>query len=367
MLGLARHLPKFKWDVVVVAPPTTKHEPRDADLEALVPPGLAQYRPEFPEGSRLGSIAWMMRAIKASAEAVATHKPSAVITSTPPHALQWLGRYLQVRHGLKWVADFRDPWFTEAWGRRPSAMDRFGESMVLARCDAIVANTDGLAKALVSAAPAARMRIHSIPNGFDPDFFPSDQPSGSGFAGLDLLHAGDIYGGRDPRALFGGLSEVRGLAPGLDIRLRLMGLYDEAVEQLKPEIARLGLSDIVMFEDRVSYRRSLVEMRRSDVLVALHIAGRRASVPAKCYEYIGACRPILALAEPYSEVADLLRSAGADAEIVSPTDQPGIVQAILGFGRRRREAATAPSLPSEALAYTRESMAKRFADVLNRL
>ena len=68
---------------------------------------------------------------------------------------------------------------------------------------------------------------------------------------------------------------------------------------------------------------------RADILLLIHTPGWRLGVPAKLYEYLGAGRPILALAEPDSDIAWVLRTSKVLHRIAPPRDVPAIRQALL--------------------------------------
>src|SRR5438270_10883901 len=76
LLGFARHLPKFGWEPVVVAPPRGLHEPVDEGLGRQVPAETVVYSVPHPRGLlarglrrlRLASDAlWLPRALRACA------------------------------------------------------------------------------------------------------------------------------------------------------------------------------------------------------------------------------------------------------------------------------------------------------------
>src|SRR5947209_12884436 len=124
LLGLARHLPKFGWQPVVVAPPRMPWEPVDRKLTEALPAETTVCQVPFPEGllSRLGQrlvkeAVWFPRAARQCARLIRKHRPDALLTSSPPHSIHLLGLWLKRRYRLPWVADFRDPWVTNGQPR----------------------------------------------------------------------------------------------------------------------------------------------------------------------------------------------------------------------------------------------------------
>ena len=100
-------------------------------------------------------------------------------------------------------------------------------------------------------------------------------------------------------------------------------------------------------------------------MLLLDSPGRRFGVPAKLYEYIGAGRPILALAEVDSDVEWVLRESGVPYRIASPRDPVAIWSAFLELlhDPATVEANRAGKLISAR--FTREHLAGELAGLLD--
>jgi len=72
------------------------------------------------------------------------------------------------------------------------------------------------------------------------------------------------------------------------------------------------------------------------LLVVDDVKGSEGIVPGKVFEYLGARRPVLALA-PEGDVADLVRRTGAGA-VLDRNDVGGIAAALMGWVEERRRA-----------------------------
>lgn len=91
---------------------------------------------------------------------------------------------------------------------------------------------------------------------------------------------------------------------------------------------------------------------------------QRNGVPAKVYEYLGARRPILALAEPGSDTAWVLRESGALHRLVPPGDVPAIRRGLLELVDAIQHNQPAP--PSARLnCFTRQHSALLIARLLD--
>jgi hypothetical protein len=113
------------------------------------------------------------------------------------------------------------------------------------------------------------------------------------------------------------------------------------------------------------YRHALAEMLRADALMVMQAGNCNEQIPAKVYEYLRARRPILCLADPAGDTAEVMRDAGVEAIAkLESTDDivhllPGFLrelgrgaarlpraEAVQGASRMRRSAALAGYLDS---------------------
>jgi glycosyltransferase involved in cell wall biosynthesis len=376
MLGFVRYLPRFGWNTVVVAPPSMPDEPVDPALLRLVPEGTPVFRVPFPTGltgkiaRRVGgNIAWLPPAIEECARIIPRFEPDAFLTSSPPPAVHYLGMYLKRHYGLPWVASLRDPWHTNrghaTWWR--GAWTSLMEGRMVRRADAVVANTPLNLEGLRAAYPAQAKKMRAIPNGFDPEWFPPAPSRNGPPHELTLLHAGELYSGRDPRPLLDALARIKAEGIGKQWRLKLLGRATEGLCDLPAEISRRHLQGQVEVQEQVPYADALTQMMQSDVLLLLHSPGFRIGVPAKLYEYLGAGRPILALAEPEGDIAWVLNQSGVLHRLAPPGDVSAIAQALRELRDELATGAAAASRPPRQSPFTRENMARRMAQCLDQV
>src|SRR5438105_4437845 len=104
LLGFARHLPRFGWNPVVVAPPTIPWEPMDEGLLREVPPEVEVCYIPYPRGWSVKLARrfvpngiWMPGALATCVRAIHRHRPAALLTSGPPHCVHLLGLCLRRR------------------------------------------------------------------------------------------------------------------------------------------------------------------------------------------------------------------------------------------------------------------------------
>ncbi len=277
---------------------------------------------------------WLPRAWRVCRTLADSAHFDAVLTSGPPHSVHWVGLKLKKRFRLPWFADFRDPWVHANPVYRFRGMKRrwwqYWERKVLKYSDAVLANTPGVTNALRTAYPRFAAKMHTLTNGFDPWESAMVRPYG-GRSELHLVHAGELYAGRDPRPLLDALARLH--SQGNSIHFEILGRNSTTGLELDAEIERRGLCDKVRFRGQLPYQQALDAMAGADVLLLLDSPGRTLGVPAKLYEYFGAGRPILALAEPDSDVAKVLADSGVPYRLAAPRDAGAIADALAELTR----------------------------------
>ena len=374
MLGLVRYLPKYGWQPIVVAPPRVPWEPEDVSLLAQVPAETPVERVPFASGF-FGKVAryfapeshWLLRASTACERMIREHRPNAILTTSPPACVHLLGRRLQKRHELPWLADFRDPWVTNQSIARWTLSLRFErwlEARVMKSANVLIANTPLNQRGWAEAYPGEAHKIVTITNGYDPERFTRPIAPTPTREHLTILHAGELYGGRDPRPLLDALAQLKG--ERMPVHVDFLGRKTEQVVDLPTEIQRRGLADCVFMYEQVPYAAAIEQMMRADILLLVHAPEYRVGVPAKLYEYLGAGRPILALAELDSDIAWVLRESGVLHRIAPPRDVAGIKQALVELTGDVRAGRSALPNGDALMQFTRERMAQRFADCLDR-
>lgn len=305
-------------------------------------------------------------------------RQDAVLTTGPPHSAHLLGLLIKECFGLKWIADFRDPWVTSncdstRFTDRTIRINFWLERLIFQRADLIVANAPRAAQALTDQYPFLNGKIKVITNGYDPESFSSTSSAHNGKrlptkAPVTLVHTGEVYGGRDPGPLFQALATLKeqGMFDERPIRLEFYGRRDESTNDSDAENRRYNLGGMIHWYRHTPYDRVLEILCRSDSLLLLDTPGRRIGVPAKLYEYFGARKPILALAESDGDVAWALRENGLPYWIAAPTSQGAIQNALVKLFKR---VITQPPIESadengSPAMFTRRNMARRLAEVL---
>jgi glycosyltransferase involved in cell wall biosynthesis len=374
MLSFARHLPRFGWQVEVVAPPESPWDPVDAALAAQVPPETVYHAVAYPKRwPRLLRIAapyavWLPRAWRACRGIVRRERPDLVLTSGPPHIVHLIGLWLRRTARLPWVADFRDPWISGV-AKTPLRLGqrwyRYWERQVMAHADRVIGNAPNASRMFWETYPRCADKVITLTNGFDPR--PTTEIP-TRFGGVvRMLHAGEIYWGRDPLPLLDAMAALKQAGPAAPVRLEVVGTVHLPSGDLPTEIARRNLGADVSVTGQLPYQAAVDEMTRADLLVLFDTPGRKIGVPAKLYEYLGAGRPVLALAEPDGDTAQVLKESGVCHRIAPPKDVPRIAQAMAELVREIAGGVVPAPDPERLRRFTRESIAEELAEVMEQV
>ncbi len=340
------------WKIAVVTCTNNPWEPADAELSERVPPGVEvhglDYRATWRSrlihsklGRRVGlwdrMTIWTGEVKPLVAGVLREFAPEVVLTSGPPHSVHMLGRWAKRRKEIVWAADFRDPWIVGNWyGPPASVLARRRERSLVAAADLVVANAPQARQAYCEHYPEWRSKFVSITNGFDAERLAAQGLSGQQLPGqqmpgkqlrsgrpIRLLHAGEIYAGRDPRSLLDALAGMPKQADRVEIEFVGRSEID-----LVEEARQRDLGERVCCRGQVPASEVKRSIDEADVLVLMDTPGRRIGVPAKLYEYIGSGRPVLALAERDSDTAWALRESGIRHAIAPPQNVEAISAAL---------------------------------------
>lgn len=293
-------------------------------------------------------VGWLLPAIAVGLKTALREWPDVVYSTAPPWTGQLVARTIASVLNCAWVADFRDPWARAPWreDRMPIARRAADvlEKSVIGRADAVVFTTrTNVDEYTAFYGPSTGSKFHLVRNGCDRSEFDGVAPIPQD-GRFTMLHAGSLYGGRKPTALFSALAALRdrGVIDARSFCFRQMGRVALGGFDMAAERDRLGLDGIVEMAPARPRKEILREMVSASCLLLLQ-PGTTVSIPGKLFEYFAAGRPILAIAEE-GETSDLVRASGRGLTVL-PDDQPGIERAIESLVSNT--ARLAPSTPAE--------------------
>lgn len=412
-LKFIKYLPAVGWEPVVLTARDADYPAYDQSLLAELPPKLTVYRSYIPEPYQLyrkltgrqmseavdiatlsrdaeqrkkfserlaewirGSffipdarVGWLPFAVAMGLKAIKHEGIDVIYSSAPPYTCHLIGYWLKKLTGRPWVADFRDSWV--GWlssakrPKWPDKFDRYLEHSVLKSADRILTVSNGIAQDLGSRHPElVDERWLLLSNGYDGADFegvtanpPSDK--------MVITYTGSLYGHRNPESLLQAVAELLTELPELKQQLRLtfVGRIGGFIEEMLRQPTFQGMIEIVPY---VPHQQSIQYLLASHVLLLIidDAPANKGILTGKLFEYLGARKPILALA-PAGDAAELIHELKAGV-VVHPSNIPQIKEAVKALYQRwkNRELDTASLDEAKVRAFDRRELTRRLGEVL---
>lgn len=306
--------------------------------------------------------AWVKPSVNYLSEYIKKEKIETVITTGPPHSLHLIGLQLKAQLGIKWIADFRDPWTTIGYHKKlklSSGAARKHERMeaqVLQSADHIIVTSENTKKEF---ATKSNQSISVITNGYDYQQLPKATKD----LNFSLAHIGSLLSERNPKKLWKVLGELINEYEDFKIEfvLRLIGVVsDDVLIEIHRFIPKENI-DIVGY---VNHKEALMFQRQSRLLLLIEIDSNdtKAIIPGKLFEYMVAETPIISVGPEDSDVERILKSTNTgryfyyDAEIA-------LKQHLLSCFKDFKNS-TLTTYPAGLQQYSRKALTKKLAELI---
>lgn len=344
-----RHLAEFGWYPIILAPSNGIFNAYDPLLETEIADRCKIYRAPlhpksiFRRGTAIakeiprqrlwrfwnrvllpdGAVSWIPAAVAMGRRIVKNEDISLVLASGQPFSTFIIGNFIRKRTQIKLLLDYRDPWTLNPFYKGSGArllMERRLEKNILERADAAVFLTEESTRlhqeAFGRLLPAAK--CHTITNSFE--WAGEDEHAHKSVDHFMIVHAGNLYGNRNPKIFLEGLSLAASRNRELRQRTRCLfyGIYNS--NEFRRQVRELGLDGLIRLRSRIPQRELLPILRKANVLLLInsHGPGHHVFIPAKFFDYLQIGTPILCLTEDGSlKKAMKETSAGV---VVDPRD-----------------------------------------------
>jgi len=268
-----------------------------------------------------------------------------------------IGWRIAKRWGVPHVIDYRDPWHGAFFfPKRPKLLSRLEyalEQAIVSSAAAVISVQEDHANEMKERT-SNRIPVHLIHNGYDEADFDGVTPRS--FSRLTIAHTGILY-------------NARGALP---IVIAIEKLVSEgAIDRDRIEFLQVGPTDAEVAEHLDRLRRTIrvtvsgsVEHGQAISIMmgaqVLYLPTLENAITGKVFEYLRACRPILAVGRSATNLNAVLATAGRP-EAHDPEDIDGIKSALLAaLTFRGRIEVTA-----DVGAFSRQNQAAQVAEVLD--
>ena len=289
----------------------------------------------------------------------------AIITTGPPHSLHLIGLALQKKIGIKWVADFRDPWTTIGYHKelllssKAAQKHKDLEREVLQNADLIVVTSP---TTQIEFQALTQQLIEVITNGYDVEKV-EKKPLDDKFT---LAHIGSLLSERNPKMLWKVLQELceENLQFKADFQLKLIGkVSQEVLEtledfQLNNHISNLGY---------LSHLEAVTEQRKSQVLLVIEIdrLDTRCIIPGKLFEYMVSERPIIGIGPKESDFGTIIKETNT-GEFFEYSEEERLKKVLLTYYDLYLEK-NLNVFPIGLQQYSRKSLTEKLVHILQKI
>ncbi|MBE0651812.1 MAG: glycosyltransferase family 4 protein [Bacteroidales bacterium] len=254
---------------------------------------------------------WIRPSVKLLSEFLISHKVDAVVTTGPPHSTHLIGLHLKEKLGIRWLADFRDPWTNIDYyqalklGPRADKLHHKLEKMVLEQADAVTVISPGMKREFQE---IVNREYEVIPNGFDEEDTMPQQNIEIDRNHFTLAHIGSLTKTRNAENLWKVLNELAtengDFAKKLEIKN--VGKIDmDAVASLRNH----GMESYLNRVDYMPHQEVIAEQMKASVLILLinNTPNSKLILTGKIFEYLASGRPIICIGPPDGDAAEVIR------------------------------------------------------------
>jgi UDP-N-acetylglucosamine:LPS N-acetylglucosamine transferase len=312
LANLARHLPKYGWEPIIVARETKKYEFEDKKYAKELK-GIKVYRYNgfLPWKHRLNrflqcffipdvfliDLMWNFRKIK---KIIEKENPDVIFASTPPSGLI-VGYLLSKKTNKKLVVDYADPWLVSGCDLRfqNKLYKKIEKSILLSSSKLFVASNAHMKD--INSIHRVENRMIWLPNGFnDDDFFIKKQTNKK----IKIfLYGGSVYSDFDISFLEA-FSEVFKHHKGFEVEFA-----GDISDKKKDYIEKTGKS-FVKIVGRLPKKKFLEEMMGADVLIFSRSDKYDDFLSSTMVEYLGSKKAIMAFVRKGSLLYEIFTKSG---------------------------------------------------------
>ncbi|ANW95276.1 glycosyl transferase family 1 [Wenyingzhuangia fucanilytica] len=248
---------------------------------------------------------WIQPSITFLEKYLSENKIDAIISTGPPHSTHMIGLGLKKKLGIKWIADFRDPWteidyfhqlpLTQKSIKKHESL----EQEVLKHADEVLVVGNQMKKSY----DVFSKNVHVITNGFDGELSQQKELDKA----FTITHVGMLNADRNPLVLWEALSVLKGK---INCKIQFIG---KVAPEVKESIKKYKLLDYVTFVDYLPHDEVKKYQQKSQVLLLAvnNVPSAKGIVTGKIFEYLQAQRPIIAIAPTDGDLAMILSNSKA--------------------------------------------------------
>ena len=357
VLKFVKYLPQFGWEPIILTVKKGEYPAIDFSLEKSIPETCKVYRVNSLEPGSLykfftgmkkdeiipvaalaekgggwkkrlshwirksffipdAKIGWIPFAVQAGKKIILEENPDIIFSSSPPPTVHLIARKLAKWSGLKWVADFRDPW-TDIYHYDKNKLPYLSkfinlamEKKVLDACNALTTVSEDLLR-LFSQKISFISESQIISNGYDEDDLPKIEGT-SEQKYFHIMYAGKMNKQQDPDNFWKVLKERINSDKSFKKYLKI-STYGHIESDIIKTIEEYGLSEHVEFNPYIEYQSLLKILNTATALLLLipDTKKNKGILTGKLFDYLGLRKPIIGIGPSKGDAAEIINGCNS--------------------------------------------------------
>ena len=284
-------------------------------------------------------ILWFFSAIYRGLKIVRDEGIDAIFVSGQPFSTFIVATLIKKLTGVSMILDYRDPWILNPFYRGTKfelLIEKKLEEICLNLTDAAIFTSDEAREQQVKKFSKFinSGKAFTITNSFEPVLNRIPVKRTSYFK---IIHAGNLYGNRNPSFFFRGLAKAIDLEPNIKSKVKVEFYGMSSPQKYKSILVELDINELIQFKNRVPSANMHELLQSADFLLIVNSfgEGHNVFIPAKFFDYLRVNKPILCMAKD-GALKNIMQLSKAGL-VVDPEDDEAICYAILYLYRDKIE------------------------------
>jgi len=311
---------------------------------------------------------WNKFAYKKAKQLIQEYDISTVITTSPPHSTQLIGRKLKNKLKINWIADLRDPWtdiyyYDQLYHTSiAKSIDSSYEKKVLTEADKVIVVSEAIKNQFsLKISDSDYKKFSVIPNGYDDsDFQNRVEVDKNKFI---IIHTGTIASGYHIESFLNAVQKLSEEMNGVKIILRFVGVVSG---KYKDYIQNTPLKEITEYIGYVPHEQSIQYLQKSTILFLAipDVENNQGILTGKLFEYLGAEKTIIGVGPVHGDAARIIKECTA-GELFDYQDQDKLFNYLLKLFNLWREGGAISVNNGKIKSYSRKHLTKELASLLD--
>ncbi|MBD3233330.1 MAG: hypothetical protein GF315_06355 [candidate division Zixibacteria bacterium] len=396
-LKFVKYLPDYNWQPIVLTinPNDIKSYVKDESLLDEIPSDVRIHRTFYPDLTRFplfrgsaaklffepfknhflipsNEVTWNHFAFRKAVRIIESHRPQAILTTSPPNSVHLIGLKLSRKFSIPWVMDMRDEWVhphsSKDFMNLPTKRrrrERQLESKCLKTADKITVVNSMKKDALITDNALYPEKVGVITNGYDEqdyiDYHHQFPPKGNKFK---ILLMGSLTLQRVGANLVRCVEELLDSNQIDEDKIEIRILTPSNPKHISKYLNKRS-STVFRFHNHLPHAEAIRMMSENHAFLLLVSEENKPVVPGKIFEYIRGARLVIGFVPEDGEAARIIDSTSA-GEYCSPNNIGKMKSLILKY-YSCWEKDKLPYSPdkNEIRKYERKILTGKLSEVLN--